>query len=72
MDDLEIGLPYHHSTRLPTKKMKKRKQLDALLKFRSSSSSKVPRNNPRSSNEILLTSEDELFLPNQTTVPKKS
>jgi len=72
MDDLEIGLPFPHSLRQPNKKMKKRKQLDALLKFRPSSTSKIPKSYNRLTTDVLLTSEDELFLPNQTPIQKKS
>lgn len=59
INDLEAGIPFQ-PPRQSNKKMKKRKQLDALLKFRSSTS----RSN-RSSNEIIRSSEDELFLPDQ-------
>jgi len=38
------------------KKMRKRKHLDALLKFRSTKNA---------SNDVLRSSEDELFLPHQ-------
>jgi hypothetical protein len=54
-NDLEAGLPSNIS-RGPNKKMKKRKQLDALLKFRFSKSQP---------NDALRSSEDELFLPHQ-------
>ena len=67
MNDLETGIPYN-TPRHVNKKMKKRKQLDALLKFRSSKSS---RSSHRLSNEALLTSEDELFLPDQKNSPTK-
>ena len=70
MEDLEVGIPYYQP-RAPNKKMKKRKQLDALLKFRSISG-KSSRSNGRSSNEHLLTSEDELFLPDQHPHVKKT
>ena len=55
MNDLEAGLTFNPARTLH-KKMKKRKQLDALLKFRSAKSNRL-------SNEVLNTSEDELFLP---------
>ena len=55
MNDLEAGFTYN-PVRTPHKKMKKRKQLDALLKFRSAKSNRL-------SNEAINTSEDELFLP---------
>ncbi|CAF0946429.1 unnamed protein product [Adineta ricciae] len=55
MNDLEAGFTYNPA-RTPHKKMKKRKQLDALLKFRSAKSNRL-------SNEVINTSEDELFLP---------
>lgn len=62
IDDIEAGINYIPS-RNPTKKMKKRKQLDALLKFRSK----------KSSNQSIRSSEDELFLPNgKTTQMKRS
>lgn len=69
INDLEIGIPYNQ-TRHPTKKMKKRKQLDALLKFRSSAS-KSTRLSNRLSNEALISSEDEVFLSNRTSVSTK-
>lgn len=56
IDDIEAGIGYIPS-RNPTKKMKKRKQLDALLKFRSK----------KSTNQSIRSSEDELFLPNEKT-----
>jgi hypothetical protein len=68
MNDLEAGIS-SNPPRHVNKKMKKRKQLDALLKFRSIRSN---RNSQRLSNEALLTSEEELFLPEQKTTPVKS
>lgn len=65
LNDIEAGIPFH-TPRSTNKKMKKRKQLDALIKFRS------PQNN-RSSKETPHSSEDELFLPDhQKHLPKKS
>ena len=60
IDDIEAGIAYI-PPRQSNKKMKKRKQLDALLKFRSK----------KRSNELLRSSEDELFLPNQKTTPMR-
>jgi hypothetical protein len=62
VNDLEAGIPFQ-PPRQSNKKMKKRKQLDALLKFRSSN---------RLSNEIRRSSEDELFLPNKKNTQIKS
>jgi hypothetical protein len=56
MNDLEAGIS-SNPPRQSNKKMKKRKQLDALLKFRSSTS--------KSNRGLLRSSEDELFLPDQ-------
>ena len=53
--DLEAGT-ISSIPRNINKKMRKRKHLDALLKFRSVR---------KTSNDILRSSEDELFLPNQ-------
>lgn len=53
MNDLEAGLGYN-TARHTTKKMKKRKQLDALLK------SRLLRSN-RSSHPVVHSSEDELL-----------
>ena len=53
--DLEAGT-ISNIPRNINKKMRKRKHLDALLKFRSVR---------KTSNDILRSSEDELFLPNQ-------
>lgn len=64
IDDIEAGIPFH-TPRSTNKKKKKRKQLDALLKFRSTS-------NNRLSKEVLRSSEDELFLPDQKHPPGKS
>jgi hypothetical protein len=60
-DDLEAGIISNIPRNL-NKKMRKRKHLDALLKFRS----------PKTrSNDILRSSEDELFLPHQKpSIPK--
>ncbi|CAF3820520.1 unnamed protein product [Rotaria sordida] len=69
MNDLEAGISYN-PPRHSNKKMKKRKQLDALLKFRSSTS-RSNRHNNRLSNEILFSSEDELFLPNKKSTSTK-
>jgi hypothetical protein len=63
INDIEEGIPFN-PPRQSNKKMKKRKQLDALLKFRSSKSNRL-------SKEILRSSEDELFLPDQKTIPTK-
>jgi len=60
VDDIEAGIGYLPS-RTMTKKMKKRKQLNALLKFRSKTSV----------NQSIRSSEDELFLPNDNTHPAK-
>ncbi len=54
-NDIEAGT-ISNVPRNSTKKMRKRKHLDALLKFRS---------NKNQSNDIIRSSEDELFLPNQ-------
>jgi hypothetical protein len=70
VNDLEAGIPYNQP-RTSNKKMKKRKQLDALIKFRSSTS-RSTRGSSRLSNEALLTSEDELFLPDQKRSPTRS
>lgn len=64
LDDIEAGVPFQ-TPRSTNKKMKTRKQLDALIRFR------IPRMN-RSTKEIIRSSEDELFLPNQKHLPKKS
>ncbi|CAF1066101.1 unnamed protein product [Adineta steineri] len=64
MNDLEAGITYNPS-RSSNKKMKKRKQLDALLKFRLSKSNRL-------SNEVGHTSEDELFLPEKKNTLNKS
>lgn len=56
VDDIEAGIGYLPS-RTMTKKMKKRKQLNALIKFRSK----------KSVNQSIRSSEDELFLPNENT-----
>ncbi len=69
MNDLEAGIS-SNQPRHVNKKMKKRKQLDALLKFRSPRSNR--NSTHRSSHEALLTSEEELFLPEQKTTPIKS
>jgi hypothetical protein len=61
-NDLEVGLSSNIPQNL-NKKMRKRKQLDALVKFRST------KNN---SNDVLQSSEDELFLPYQKTSITKS
>jgi hypothetical protein len=53
INDIEEGIPYS-PPRQSNKKMKKRKQLNALLKFRSAKT-----------NQTLRSSEDELFLPDQ-------
>jgi len=66
MDDLEAGIPFQPPRQL-NKKMKKRKQLDALLKFRSLTSKYN-----RLSKDIIRSSEDELFLPDQKTTSTKS
>ncbi len=60
-DDLEAGIISNIPRNL-NKKMRKRKHLDALLKFRS----------PKTrSNDILRSSEDELFIPHQKpSIPK--
>lgn len=58
--DIEVGL-VSNGTRYSNKKMRKRKHLDALIKFRSTK---------RNSNEIFRSSEDELFLPHQTTIQR--
>jgi hypothetical protein len=63
INDVEAGIPYNPA-RHSNKKMKKRKQLDALLKFRTSKSNRL-------SNEGLLTSEEELFLPEKKNTPIK-
>ncbi len=55
LNDLEAGISPNIPRNL-NKKMRKRKHLDSLLKFRST------KNN---SNDILRSSEDELFLPHQ-------
>lgn len=65
VNDLEEGQSYNQP-RQTNKKMKKRKQLDALLKFRSFAS-KSTRGTSRLPNEDHPTSEDELFLPDQKT-----
>ncbi|CAF3376702.1 unnamed protein product [Rotaria sp. Silwood1] len=70
INDLETGIPYNNPPRHCNKKMKKRKQLDALLKFRSSTS-KSNRLSNRLSNEILLSSEEELFLSNKKSTSTK-
>jgi len=54
INDIEEGIPYN-PTRQLNKKKKKRKQLDALLKFRSSN------------RKAVRSSEDELFLSDQKT-----
>jgi hypothetical protein len=57
MDDIHNDLEAGISSNIPrnsNKKIRKRKQLDSLLKFR------VKKTN---SNDILRSSEDELFLP---------
>lgn len=59
INDIEEGIPYN-PPRQSNKKMKKRKQLDALLKFRSAKS-----------NQTLRSSEDELFLPDQNNTQIK-
>lgn len=59
INDLEAGIPTFQTTRPLNKKMKKRRQLNALLKFRSKSSR---------SKEILRSSEDELFLPQKRNI----
>ena len=64
LDDLEAGVPFQ-TPRSTNKKMKKRKQLDALIKFR------APRRSC-STKEMIRSSEDELFLPDQRQLPKKS
>jgi len=58
VNDLEEGLPYNPIRQL-NKKKKKRKQLDALLKFRSSN------------RKALRSSEDELFLPDEKSTQIK-
>ncbi|CAF2781863.1 unnamed protein product [Rotaria sp. Silwood2] len=70
INDLEAGIPYNNPPRHLNKKMKKRKQLDALLKFRSSTS-RSNRHSNRLSNEILFSSEDELFLSNKKSTSTK-
>jgi hypothetical protein len=60
INDIEEGIPYN-PPRQSNKKMKKRKQLDALLKFRSS----------KSNRDALRSSEDELFLPDQKPTQTK-
>lgn len=57
LDDIEAGIPFH-TPRSTNKKMRKRKQLDALIKVRTSRVS-------RSTKELIRSSEDELFLPDQ-------
>ena len=69
LNDFEGGTIYNPPRHI-NKKMKTRKQLDALLKFRSSTS-RSSRNSHRSSNEMLLSSEDELFLPPTKNSPNK-
>ena len=61
-NEVEIGLPSNIPQNL-NKKMRKRKQLDALVKFRSTKPN---------SKDILQSSEDELFLPYQKTSITKS
>lgn len=56
-NDLEAGLVSNFPRNF-NKKMRKRKHLDALLKFRSTK---------KQSSDILRSSEDELFLPHQKT-----
>jgi hypothetical protein len=63
INDLEAGGSYN-PPRHSNKKMKTRKQLDALLKFRTSKSNRL-------SNEALFTSEDELFLPERKNTSVK-
>lgn len=65
MEDLEIAIPYFQN-RPANKRMKKRKQLDALLKSRFSSSRAS-----RNSNSNILTSEEELFLSPDKSKSKK-
>jgi hypothetical protein len=72
MEDLEIGLPSYYQTRPSNKKMKTRKQLDALHKSRMSTSKTSIHAARQSSADILGSSEDELFLPDRTLSPKKS
>jgi hypothetical protein len=55
LNDLEVGITSNIPRNL-NKKMRKRKHLDALLKSRSTKTN---------SNDVLQSSEDELFLPNQ-------
>lgn len=70
INDLEAGVSYN-PPRHSNKKMKKRKQLDALLKFRSPSS-KSNRLSSRLSNELLLSSEEEeVFLSNRKDISTK-
>jgi len=59
MNDLEAGAAYNPARHV-NKKMKTRKQLDALLKSRSARSN-------RSSNAVVHSSEDELLLPHKRT-----
>jgi len=61
LNDLEVGITSNIPRNL-NKKMRKRKHLDALLKSRST------RNN---SNDLLRSSEDELFLPHQQSSMNK-
>jgi hypothetical protein len=61
LNDLEVGITSNIPRNL-NKKMRKRKHLDALLKSRST------RNN---SNDLLRSSEDELFLPHQKSSMNK-
>lgn len=60
LNELEVGL-LSNNPRYSNKKMRKRKHLDALIKFRSTK---------RNSNEICRSSEDELFLSNQTSIQR--
>ncbi|CAF4278744.1 unnamed protein product [Rotaria socialis] len=69
INDLETGISYN-PPRHCNKKMKKRKQLDALLKFRSSTSISNRRSS-RLSNELSLSSEDDVFLSNRKNSSKK-
>ena len=55
INDIEAGT-VSNVPRTSSKKMRKRKHLDALLKFRS---------NKTQSNDVIRSSEDELFLPHQ-------
>ncbi|CAF1970058.1 unnamed protein product [Rotaria magnacalcarata] len=69
INDLEAGTSYN-PPRHCNKKMKTRKQLDALLKSRSSTSTSNRRSS-RLSNELPLSSEDDVFLSNRKKSSKK-